>query len=191
MQKRVFIIHGWEGNPENCWFPWLKKELENKGFSVITPSMPNPEAPEIKLWVGHLNNVVGEVDENTYFIGHSVGCQAILRYLESLENKKVGGVIFVAGWFHLKGIEEEEGTEEVARPWLETPIDFKKILKMTNKFTAIFSDDDNYVPIEDTEIFKEKLGAKIIIKHDKGHFSDDVGVKELPVVLEELLKIIG
>jgi hypothetical protein len=26
--KRVFIIHGWEGYPEEGWFPWLKKELE-------------------------------------------------------------------------------------------------------------------------------------------------------------------
>ena len=31
--KRVFIIHGWEGHPENAWFPWLKKELEQKRVS--------------------------------------------------------------------------------------------------------------------------------------------------------------
>jgi len=29
--KRVFIIHGWGGNPEEGWLPWLKKELEAKG----------------------------------------------------------------------------------------------------------------------------------------------------------------
>ena len=29
--KKVFIIHGWEGYPEEGWFPWLKKELESRG----------------------------------------------------------------------------------------------------------------------------------------------------------------
>lgn len=24
--KRVFITHGWDGYPEEGWFPWLKKE---------------------------------------------------------------------------------------------------------------------------------------------------------------------
>ena len=100
MTKRVFIIYGWEGNPENCWFPWLKKELENKGFSVIVPSMPHPDAPEIKSWVGHLNSVAGEADENTYFVGHSIGCQTILRYIEQLPQEvKIGGIVCVAGFF--------------------------------------------------------------------------------------------
>jgi esterase/lipase len=35
--KKVFIIHGWDGYPEEGWFPWLKKELEKKGFSVFVP----------------------------------------------------------------------------------------------------------------------------------------------------------
>ena len=33
-------------------------------------------------------------DENTYFVGHSIGCQAIMRYLESVDVKKIGGVLF-------------------------------------------------------------------------------------------------
>ena len=41
----------------------------------------------------------------------------------------------------------------------------------------------------DKELFEKYLNAKTIIEHNKGHFSDDAGVKELPVVLDELLKI--
>ena len=33
--KRVYIIHGWEGYPEEGWFPWLKKELEDRGFDAL------------------------------------------------------------------------------------------------------------------------------------------------------------
>jgi predicted alpha/beta hydrolase family esterase len=191
MNKRVFIIHGWEGSPENCWFPWLKAELESRGFSVIIPSMPSPEAPEIKSWVGHLQNEVGEADENTYFVGHSIGCQTILRYVEQLpQEAKIGGIICVAGFFNLMGLETEE-EKELAKLWLETKIDFEKIKKHTDKIIAVFSDNDPYVDLENKELFEKNLGAKTIIEHDRGHFSDDVGCKDLPVVLEELLKVVS
>lgn len=124
MQKRAFIIHGWDGYPEEGWFPWLKKELEKKGFVVSVPAMPEPGEPNIEAWVSHLAHIVGNVDENTFFVGHSIGCQAILRYLETLpENIKVGGAVFVAGFFTLTNVDSSE-EKEIAKPWLETPIDF-------------------------------------------------------------------
>ena len=190
MKKRVFIIHGWEFKPKHNWYPWLKKELENRGFEVVIPEMPNTEEPEIDAWVKYLEEVVGEPDEQTYFIGHSIGCQAILRYLEKV-NKKIGGVVCVGGWFELIGIEEEgEDILKVARPWLETPIDFEKVRNTTDKFTAILSDDDYYVSFEKHQkSFKENLGAEIIVEHNKGHFVRDDGVTELPSILESVLKI--
>lgn len=45
--KRVFIIHGWEGYPEEGWFPWLKKELEEKSFAVQVLVMPDTDKPQI------------------------------------------------------------------------------------------------------------------------------------------------
>ena len=36
---------------------------------------------------------------------------------------------------------------------------------------------------------REKLGAKVIVKHNMKHFSVEDGITELPVALEELLKI--
>ena len=188
MIKRVFIIHGWEGSPKNCWFPWLKKELEKKDFKVFIPSMPNPEEPKINAWVNTLKKIINP-DENTFLIGHSIGCQTIMRYLEQLkENQKVCGVIFVAGFFNLPNLKTDE-EKEIAKPWLKTPINTDKIKIHTKKFIAIFSDDDPDVPLSDSEIFREKLGAKIIIESNKGHFSDDARIKELPIVLKELSKI--
>jgi predicted alpha/beta hydrolase family esterase len=54
---------------------------------------------------------------------------------------------------------------------------------MSKKITCIFSDNDPDVPLSDAELFKEKLGAEIIVEHEKGHFDDDAGVKELESVL--------
>ncbi|MCD6229864.1 MAG: alpha/beta hydrolase [Candidatus Diapherotrites archaeon] len=51
MAKKAFIIHGWEGFPEEGWFPWLKQQLENNGFTVCVPEMPDTKHPKINEWV--------------------------------------------------------------------------------------------------------------------------------------------
>ena len=192
--KRIFLIHGWEGHPNNNWFPWLKRELEKRKFNVNVPSMPNPSEPKIETWVSYLAKQVKKADENTYFVGHSIGCQTIMRYLEIKQNK-IGGCVFVAPWMSLdeKTIEEEgEDILEIAKPWIETPVDFDKVKKTTNKFIAIFSDNDPYVPLkENSKVIRIKLGAEIIIEKDMGHFDDEAGIKKLPSVLNALLKIAG
>ena len=187
--KRVIIVHGWEGSPKEGWFPWLKKELEFRGFKVEVPEMPNSDEPNIKAWVDYLNKVAGEVDEKTYFVGHSMGCQTIMRYIEEMPKyEHIGGAVFVAGWFNLKGLQTNL-EKEIAKPWLETEINFDKVRKHTHKFVEIMSDNDEYVSLTDAELFERKLNAKVIIERNMGHFSGEDGVKELPVVLNKLLEI--
>lgn len=78
--KRVFIIHGWGGNPKEPMLNWLKRELEKRDYKVINPKMPHANKPEIKEWIDHLKKVVKIPDKDAYFIGHSVwmpGCSAL------------------------------------------------------------------------------------------------------------------
>ena len=63
--KRVYIVHGWGGYPEEGWFPWLKKELEAKGFEVHVPQMPNADKPRMETWVPALAQAVGSADDHT------------------------------------------------------------------------------------------------------------------------------
>lgn len=187
MQKRVFIVHGWSGYPEEGWFSWLKQELEARSFSVIVPTMPDTENPKIDNWVNHLSNIIGEADINTYLVGHSIGCQTIMRYLERLEEKRIGGAVFVAGFFNLVGLSNEE--QSVVKTWLETPIDFGKIKQTTNNFVAIFSTNDPWVPLTEQNIFRNELGAKIIIEENKKHFSGEDGTNKLQSALDSVLKL--
>jgi hypothetical protein len=190
--KRVFIIHGWDGYPEEGWFPWLKKELETKGFKVVVPQMPDPANPRIHNWVPKLVEVATLPDEETYFVGHSMGCQTIARYLESLPPKtKVGGAVFVAGFFkRLTGLEDDEDVQKTDKHWLGTPLDLKRVKTHLLKSVAIFLDNDPYVPLDNQNDFKNVLGSKIIVEHQRGHFSGPSdNITELPVVLKELLRI--
>ncbi|RJO59701.1 DUF1749 domain-containing protein [Candidatus Parcubacteria bacterium] len=183
MLKKVFIIHGWGGFPEEGWFPWAKSGLLAKGFAVKVFEMPNTENPVIEEWVEFLQkNIVP--DDQTYLIGHSIGCQAILRYLESLPlNVKIGGSVLVAGWFDLDNL-ETEAEKAIAKPWINTPIDFEKVKAHCEKFTAILSDNDPFGFLESNkEIFEEKLGAEIRVLKNKGHLNE---MRELPEVIQAL-----
>ena len=176
--KRVIIVHCWEGYPEYCWYPFVKRELKRKKFQVTVPAFPETEIPKLKAWLPKLREVVGKPNKETFLVGHSVGCITILRYLESLsQNQKVGGVVLVAGFTDDLGFEELNN-------FFTTPVDFEKIKKHCPKFIAIQSDNDPFVPLKHGDIFKNKLGAKVITKHNAGHFS---GGKDNCVELPEVV----
>lgn len=108
--SRAIIVHGWTGSSTSDFFPWVKEELEKKGYEVIVPNMPDTDNPKIEKWVPYLAQVINEVQESDILIGHSMGCQTILRFLESLpRGKKIEKVVLVAGFGpYLKGLTQEE-----------------------------------------------------------------------------------
>ncbi len=189
--KKVYLIHGWGGSSGEGWFSWLKRNLEKQDFKVYVFNMPDSNNPKIEAWVKYLEENVKDVDKNTFFIGHSIGCQTIMRFLEKLpKHLEIGGCIFVAGWFNLK-VESYESEEEriIAKPWINIEIDFSRITQHTNKFLAIFSDDDLFVPLTDIKLFKERLNAKTILLKNKGHFDNAEEFEEAyKYILDFLLK---
>ena len=181
MTKRAFIIHGWQGSPDKSWRPWLKEELMKRGFKVFVPAMPNADNPKMDEWVNHLAKLVGKPDEDCYFVGHSLGCITILRYLEILKtDEKVGGAILVAGFSDDLGIKE-------LHDFYTKQIEWKKIKSHCKKFVAIHSDNDTYVSLKYAEVFNEKLDSDVIVKPGMGHFSEKM--IEFPDLLEFLLKM--
>lgn len=183
--KRAIIVHCWEGYPDYCWYPSVKKELEMRGFKVEVPTMPETDLPQMDKWVPKLQEVVEIPDGELYLIGHSIGCAAIMRYLETLEEKqKVGGVVFVAGFT------ENVGYEEI-KSFFATPMDLEKIrTKSQNGFVAIHSDNDPHVDLKYAGILKEQLGAEIIIKHNEKHFSGAIEGEDSCLELPEVVKSI-
>lgn len=187
--KRAFIIHGWEGYPEEAWIPWLKSSLEERGYEVQVPAMPDTDAPEIGAWVSALSELVGEPDADTYLVGHSIGVQTIMRYLENIENA-VGGFLGVAGFFTL--IPESFETDEerkIAEPWLSRPIDTDKVKRNAKKIAAVFSDDDPCVSLENKKMFEERLGAKTLVLHNVGHLGASEGFTEVPEILQAVVEL--
>jgi predicted alpha/beta hydrolase family esterase len=190
MKRRVFIIHGYQGYPEEGWFPWLKRELERAGYDVALPRMPNPDHPVIAEWIGFISGLVGEPDPGTVLVGHSIGGQAVVRFLEGLgENgKAVGTTVLVATNFPARpvpGSPEKRIDDEVLIPWFTTGVDPAMVRKASGKSTVILSDDDPYMSLEEAKSgFEADFPARIIIEHGKGHMNDESGITELPSALQ-------
>jgi len=194
MRERAFIIHGYLGYPTEAWLPWLKVVLEKHGYRVWLPEMPHPDRPTIAEWVSFISNLIGEPDKDTVIIAHSLGCEAVLHYLETIGEgaKAVGRTVLVAGRFprgmSLDEIESRIEGDEVLRPWLNARVDPKFSKMAAGKCTVILSDNDPYVPLDEAKSsFQDDFGADIVIEHGKGHFNEDDNITELPSVLKAVI----
>jgi predicted alpha/beta hydrolase family esterase len=181
--KKVFIIHGWSGTPESNWFSWMKRELRSQNIFVEVLQMPEADFPKMNDWIGYMHTKIGVPDEDTFLVGHSLGCMAIMRYAESLvESQKIGGILLVAGFSHSIGI-----------PYLEdffsTPLDYGRVRDSVMKKTFIHSDNDPFVPMSEGELLKNMLGGSLVVLHDAGHVNESGGFVTFAIGLEELLKM--
>lgn len=181
-------MHCWGGTPNYCWYPWVKAQLEAKGFKIDVPAMPETDEPNLELWLPKLIETIGRPDEELFLIGHSIGCATIMRYLEQLsEDQKIGGVVMVAGFTSDLGIAELEN-------FYKTPLSFAKIRAGSAKgFINIHSDDDQYVPVSNSAELQKQLGGEAIILHGKGHFSgpidNEASCTTLPEVVAAVVKL--
>lgn len=160
------------------WRPWLKEELEAKGFEVSVPAMPSPDEPQVEDWVAVIEK---EAAGNCVLVGHSLGCIAILRYLEK---EKAAGAVLVAGFAEKLG-DDFKAIEN----FVEKPLEFASVRKNCGKIVAIFSDNDPYVPLSQVALFEKELGAATLVLHARGHFSSSEGTTELPEALSAVLEI--
>ena len=182
--KRVFIIHGYGATPDDNWFPWLKKELETKDFEVQVPQMPDADNPTLDKWLPHLQQIVGQCNENTYLVGHSLGTITVLRFLEALpESEKAGGIVLVGGFSESLGFKPLE-------TFTQKPLDYEKVKRSVNKIMAIHSTDDKSVPYRFAEIIRDKLSADLITLHGAGHINWKSGWFELPQALDAIFKMV-
>lgn len=191
--RRAFIIHGYEGYPEEAWQPWLKSELEKRGYQVALPAMPHPDRPAIAEWLDFLTRLIGEPDRETVLIGHSLGVQAVIRYLEiqGRAGKAVGRTVLIAG-IYPGGMTAEEadrrtGGDAVLRPWLVSAVDPEPVRRAMGACTVILSEDDPIIPAERARASFAPLGPTLLLERTGGHFNEDSGISSLPVALRAVL----
>ncbi len=163
--KSALILHGTGDNPNKNWFPWLKNELEQKGYKTWVPQLPQAKQPSIKRYNEFIFSSNWEFNNQSTLIGHSSGAVAILGLLQALPaDVQVDTCILVGvfkdglGWSNLSEL-------------FETPFDYDYIKTKAKRFIFIHSDDDPYCPLDHAKYISSKLGGELIIKPSQQHFS--------------------
>lgn len=177
----ALIIHGFLSHPDDCWFPWLKRELERHGWQVNAPPMPNSVVPRRAKWLGAISENIEE-PKKTVLIGHSLGAFALIRFLETYEGPSFPALILAAGFGR-----RFPNRRLLTHDWSEPEINFKHVRSKVRKIVCIHSDDDRTVPYEEGEWLCKQLKGRLITEH-KGHFMKfREKVVELPSVLDAAL----
>jgi predicted alpha/beta hydrolase family esterase len=181
--KNALILHGTGNDSTGNWFPWIKSELEKKGWKVWVPDLPDSEHPNSKNYNELIfSNKDFEFNESTCIIGHSSGSVAILGLLQNLPEKTVVDTCILVGTF------DEHPEWNSVKGLYKEPLDYEKIKKHAKKFVVIYSDNDPAVPLEDGKSVAKKLNAELILKEGQGHFNLDASpeYKQFPFLLELL-----
>jgi predicted alpha/beta hydrolase family esterase len=158
----------------------MKGELLAHKVPAETVRMPNTDFPKADEWVAAIRKAVGTPDEDVYLVGHSLGCMAILRYLESLSGgEKIGGILFVSGFSRSIGISYMDD-------FFAEPLNYDLIASRVDKKIFFQSDDDPYVPMSEGKNLEEKLGGTLNILEGAGHVTQSSGFSAFTAGLEAL-----
>ncbi len=175
--SKVIIIHGnGGGTREDNWQPWLEKELKRRGIEVVNETFPDNELARAEHWIPYIEKL--GTDENTILVGHSSGAVAALRYAET---HRIKGSFLVAPCYTDLGDEDEKKSG-----WYDDPWNWAAIKKNQDYIVQLSSQDDPYIPIEEARYIHDKVQSDYVEVQNMGHFGDDRGYKELPVLLEKI-----
>ncbi len=179
---KVFVFHGAYGSPEENWIPWLRKEIEGRGHQVFVPRFPTPEKQNLENWKQVFIKIKGEVDEESVFVGHSLGAVFALRVIEKLD-KPVKACFLVAGFTGDLGIEE---FDSINHSFTDKKFNWEKIKSNCRRFVVFYSDNDQYVPMEKGKELARRLSAETALVKNAGHFNKESRFTEFPQLLEKI-----
>lgn len=174
MSQNALILPGWYESPEANWYPWLKKELETKHFSVTVPDLPtnHTDAPDMNAQIEAVQRL-NIINSDTIVFGHSLGCLLGMRLAEILSFKSL---FLVAGW------DFNDLTAEHQSFW-KNPIDHTAIKQHVSHIYCISSDNDPYFTQSTVEAMSKRLEATYMLIKDAGHFTEKFHIRSIPELL--------
>ena len=173
MKPRIIFIHGNQSTHwSSAWSPWLKQELEKRGYQTFFETFPDSIIARADYWLPFLKEHV-RAGENDVIIGWSSGAVAAMRYAE--ENKIRGSVLVAPSYTDLND-ELEKQSGYFIKPW-----DWERIKANQTNIALVHSDDDPFIPQEEFECIAQKLNPEVIRISGGKHFMER---DTLPEVLE-------
>lgn len=182
--KNAWLLHGTGGSDQDYfWFADTKKYLEEQGYQVWWPLLPNTDKPNLVETRNFIEENMPGIDGETIIIGHSSACPLILHLIESFE-VKVKQVILVSGYY--------EKISDEANRMLPESFNWEVIKQHADEIIFINSDNDPWdCNDKQARPAAEKLEATFILMPGEGHMGSGTfnqPYREFPK-LKELIKL--
>lgn len=184
--KRAVLLHGTDGTPNDHWFPWLKKELEENGYDVYAPTLPENHTPNRDVYEEFLKKSGWDFSDNL-LIGHSSGTTTILNLLMSDWFPKVKASVLVGTFLNEKLLNEQEWYTpgQFDRLFVQE-FNVEKIKSECPEFIFVHGDNDHACDYKDAKEFCQKLGGNFITIKNGAHLSGSSGITKIPEIIEKL-----
>lgn len=186
--KKAVLFHGTDGSPNDHWFPWIRRVLEESGYEVFAPELPNNHTPNRDTYEKFLKESGWDFSDNL-LVGHSSGTTTILNLLMSDWFPKVKASVLVGTFLN----EDLLNTQDWYTPGqfdglFVQDFDIEKLKSKCPHFILVHGDDDFACDYDDAKEFCTKLGGEFITVRNGKHLSSSSGITELPDVIMTLEK---
>jgi len=173
--KKALILQGWKQDVNSNFYPWLKEELEKKGYQVFLPELYTmmTDSPEMIPQLMQIEKLL-DIDEETIIFGHSITSVLAMRLAEKYKYKSM---FLIAGW------DFNDLTPEHQSYW-PTPLNHQKIKEHVKNIYCLSSENDPYMTAFTVQQMAGRLDGKFILVKGAGHFTNEYGVDKIPEILE-------
>lgn len=171
---------------KQSWKKWLFAGLKDS-FECFTPQMPNPLFADYDAWKIWFEKtypyVKKEKETKIVLIGHSMGGIFLAKYLsENKFPKHIDQLHLVAPVFNNDGLVGESITN-----FAFDPKNLENIPKQTEKIYLYHSTDDDVVPFEHANKFKEHMPELELVKfNNKQHFNQSSFIEIMQNILKNI-----
>lgn len=181
---QIFVLHGYSASIDDHWFLDLKHQIEDEYTTVTLIPFPDSENPDVDAWQKVLDQQIPKVDENTYFVAHSLGVITLLHFLQRHDYQNIGGMILVSGFSGLIS-DSSVLNSYIMKSKVDT-----NYFKGIKKKLVYLSDNDDLVPPKLTIELAKEIDAPYITVPNGGHFLGREGYTKFPQVVNSLKEML-
>jgi uncharacterized protein len=182
--RQIFVLHGYSASIDDHWFLDLKHQIEDEHTTVTLIPFPDSEHPDVDAWQKVLDQQIPVVNENTYFVAHSLGVITLLHFLQRHDYQNIGGMILVSGF---SGFISDSSVlnSYITKSKVDT-----NYFKSIKKKLVYLSNNDDLVPPKLTIELAKEIDAPYITVPNGGHFLGREGYTTFPQVVNSLKEML-
>ena len=176
--RRFLLLHGIENRrPPEHWQHWLAERLRSSGEQVLYPQLPDPDEPELALWLEVLGAELGMLgDGERVVVCHSLGCALWLAHTEQPgAAQPVNRVVLVSP-------PSREVLADLAPEFARALPGRDAAGVASGTLHVAASEADPYNPVGARTTHAEPLGATVRVEPGEGHISADDGYGPWPAI---------